>query len=100
LAAVAVSKEGATNEDLLRAKHAAAVQHLLSALDRYEVLPVETIREITLEIGMMGEKGLDYADPAGKYRLVHLPGERSYGLQLICLMYAVFKRFARISIRA
>jgi len=66
----------------------------LSALERYEKLPVERVREIAFEIGIVGQGGLDYADPEPKYTLHSLPGEKFSGLQLMCLMFAGFKRIA------
>ncbi|MGI8602524.1 MAG: hypothetical protein ACR2OZ_05945 [Verrucomicrobiales bacterium] len=87
-------REGTTNPELLRQKHPAAVWHLLSALERYDRLPVEKVREIAFEIGLVGRNGLDYADPDPKYTLRSLPGERFSGLQLMCLMFAGFKRIA------
>jgi hypothetical protein len=70
------------------------VYFLLDALKRYDKLPVEQVREIALEIGMMGRNGLDYASPDQKYTLKSLPGEKFSGLNLMCLMYAGFKRIA------
>ena len=86
--------EGTTNPELLQEKHPAAVFHFLSALERYDTLPVEKVREIAVEIGVLGHDGLDYADPEPKYTLRSIPGQNFSGLQLMCLMYAGFKRFA------
>jgi len=86
--------QGTTNPELLQQKRPAAVWHLLSALERYEKLPVERVREIAFEIGIVGQGGLDYADPEPKYTLHSLPGEKFSGLQLMCLMFAGFKRIA------
>jgi hypothetical protein len=90
----AAPREGTTNPELLRQKHPAAVWHLLSALQRYDKLPVEKVREIAFEIGIVGQSGLDYADPEPKYTLRSIPGEKFSGLQLMCLMFAGFKRIA------
>jgi tetratricopeptide (TPR) repeat protein len=90
----APAREGTTNPELLQQKHPAAVLHLLDALRRYAALNVEQVREIAFEIGMLGQRGLDYADPAPKYTLRTLPGETFTGLQLMCLMHAGFKRLA------
>ena len=87
-------KEGTTNPGLLKLKQTPAVYFLLDALKRYEKLPVDTVREIALEIGMAGRNGLDYASPDQKYTLKSLPGEKFSGLNLMCLMYAGFKRIA------
>ena len=86
--------EGTTNPELLQQKHPAAVWYLLSALERYDKLPVDKVREITFEIGVIGQRGLDYADSEPKYTLQSLPGENFSGLQLMCLMFAGFKCFA------
>ena len=90
----APARESTTNAELLRTKHPAAVLHLLDALRRYAALTVEQVREIAFEIGMLGQRGLDYADPEPKYTLQTLPGETFTGLQLMCLMHAGFKRLA------
>jgi hypothetical protein len=87
-------KEGTTNPDLLKRKHTPAVYFLLDALQRYDKLPVEKIREIAYEIGLIGGNGLDYASPDQKYTLKSLPGEKFSGLNLMCLMFAGFKRIA------
>ena len=57
-------------------------------------MPVEKIKEIAVEIGMVGRDGLDYASPDQKYTLKSLPDEKFSGLHLMCLMYAGFKRIA------
>ncbi|MCX6910882.1 MAG: tetratricopeptide repeat protein [Verrucomicrobia bacterium] len=88
------TREGTTNPELLRQKHPAAVWHLLNALERYDALPVEKVREIAFEIAILGQQGLDHASPDQKYTLRSLPGERFSGLHLMCLMYAGFKRVA------
>jgi len=86
--------EGTTNPELLKQKHPAAVCYLLSALERYDKMPVETVREIALEVAQLGRNGLSYADAEKKYRLKSLPDESFSGLQLMCLMFAGFKRIA------
>ncbi len=88
------ARVGTTNPELLRQKQPAAVWHLLSALERYDKLPVEKVREIAFEIGIVGQRGLDYSDPEPKYTLRSLPGENFSGLQMMCLMFAGFKRIA------
>ena len=87
-------KEGTTNPELLRRKQVPAVYFCLDALKRYDTMPVEKVREIALEIGMLGQNGLDYASPDQKYTLQSVPDEKFSGLHLMCLMYAGFKRIA------
>lgn len=86
--------EGTTNPELLKQKHPAAVWQLLSALERYDKMPVENVREIAFETALLGQGGLDYASSEKKYRLKSLPDEEFSGLQLMCLMFAGFKRIA------
>lgn len=86
--------EGTTNPELLKEKHPAAVWYLLSALERYDKMPVEKVREIAFEVAQLGRNGLSYTDAEKKYRLDSLPGEEFSGLQLMCLMFAGFKRIA------
>jgi tetratricopeptide (TPR) repeat protein len=90
----APQQEGATNADLLKKKYPAAVWHLLAVLKRYDKLPVEKVREIAFEAASVGRNGLDYASPEPKYTLKSLPDEQFTGLQMMCLMYAGFKRIA------
>lgn len=86
--------EGTTNPELLKEKHPASVWHLLSALERYDKIPVEKVRDIAFEVAMLGRGGLDYADPERKYSLASIPDEKFSGLQMMCLMFAGFKRIA------
>jgi len=68
--------------------------YLLDALERYDLVPVEKVREIAFEIAMLGREGLDYSSADTNYTLKSLPGESFTGLQLMCLMYAGFQRLA------
>ncbi len=90
----APQEEGVTNVDLLKKKYPAAVWHLLAVLKRYDKLPVEKVRKIAFEAASVGRHGLDYASPEPKYTLKSLPDEQFTGLQMMCLMYAGFKRIA------
>jgi tetratricopeptide (TPR) repeat protein len=87
-------KEGTSNPELLRRKTTPAVYYCLDALKRYDTMPVEKIKEIASEIGMVGRNGLDYASSDQKYILQSLPDEKFSGLHLMCLMFAGFKRIA------
>lgn len=89
-----VVREGTSNPELLRAKHPAAVWFLLNALKRYARLADADVRQIALEVALLGQEGLDYASPEKKYTLRALPGETFSGLELMCLMHAGFKRLA------
>lgn len=90
----APTREGTTNPELLQQKHPAAVLHVLDALHHYAPLSAEQVLEIAFEIGMLGQRGLDYADPAPKYTLRTLPGEPFTDLHLMCRLHRSFKRLA------
>ena len=53
---------------------------------------LQEVREITFEIGILGKYGLDINDPQESHVLRALPGRTFSALQLICIMYAGFKR--------
>ena len=86
--------QGTTNPQLLKDKHPAAVWYLLSALERFERMSNDQIRAVTFEVGVLGASGIDYASSEAKYTLKAFPDEQFSGLQLMCLMYAGFQRFA------
>lgn len=60
------------------------------ALRTFEVMPKDEVQRITLEIAMLGAKGLSINDPSTKYQLRSLPGDFS-GLHLLCIEYVGFK---------
>ena len=70
-----------------------AVMYLLDALTTFRVMEKKEIERITFEIAVLGRTGLYVNDPARRYNLTSLPGERS-GLQLVCIMYAGMKSIA------
>jgi len=86
--------EGTTNPSLLKAKHPAAIFYFLDAFKRFDSMTPERVREVALEIAVVGRSGLDYASPDEKYELRTLPDRKFSGLHLMCLMFAGFKRFA------
>ena len=53
---------------------------------------LQEIQEITFEIGILGKYGLDINDPQESHVLRALPGRAFSALELICIMYAGFKR--------
>lgn len=64
------------------------------ALKRFDKMTPDEIQQMTLEIGRVGRSGFDYASPDEKYQLKSLPERKFSGLQLMCLMFAGFKRIA------
>ena len=85
-------KEGTTNPALLREKRPAAVFYFLDAFKRFDAMTADEIRDVALEIALIGRAGLDYASPEEKYELKTIPNRKFSGLHLMCLMYAGFKR--------
>ena len=69
-----------------------AVFYLLDAMRLFRGKSRQEIQEITFEIGMLGKYGLDINDPQESHVLRALPGRTFSALQLVCIMYAGFKR--------
>ena len=67
-----------------------AVFYLLDSCSSGKSL--QEIQEITFEIGMLRQHGLDINDPQETHVLRALPGRTFSVLQLICIMYTGFKR--------
>ena len=60
------------------------------AIRMFEAIPKDEVQKITLEIAMLGAKGLSVNDTSKKYQLRSLPGDFT-GLHLLCLEYVGFK---------
>jgi Flp pilus assembly protein TadD len=60
------------------------------ALRLFEAMPKDEVQKITMEIAMLGAKGLSVNDPSKKYQLRSLPGDFT-GLHLLCIEYVGFK---------
>ncbi len=60
------------------------------ALRMFDTMSKEEVQRITMEIAMLGAKGLSVTDPSIKHQLRSLPGDFS-GLHLLCLEYVGFK---------
>mgnify|MGYP001584674970 FL=1 len=70
-----------------------AVMYCLSALETFASLTDAQVREITLEIMLLGRSGIDANSPEQKYQLRSLKGRFS-GLHLLSYMYVGSKRIA------
>lgn len=70
-----------------------AVMYCLTALQKFDRMPIAEIQKIAFEIAILGTRGLSVNDPSKTYFLNSLPGEFT-ALQLVCLMYVGFKKFA------
>jgi Flp pilus assembly protein TadD len=66
------------------------LSHCVEALHILDGMAKDRVQSITLEIAMLGTKGLSVSDTTAKYTLRGLPGSFS-GLQLLCLEYAGFR---------
>jgi tetratricopeptide (TPR) repeat protein len=69
-----------------------AVFYLMDALDRFSSMSKADIGQVTMEIALLGQKGLRINDPDTRYTLRSLPGEFS-ALNLLCLMHAGVRGF-------
>ena len=61
-----------------------------SALDTFAKLDLAKRQQITLEIALKGQTGLDINDAEAKYTLKSLPGQFS-GMHLVSIMYVGMK---------
>ena len=66
--------------------------YCLDTLKRFEKIPVEKIKEIAFEVGLVGTAGIDYTKSDRRYSLKSLPGEQFTGLQMLVFMYVGFKK--------
>jgi hypothetical protein len=85
-------REIAVRELKARGPRMDAVSYLLDAMRLFRGKSLQEIQEITFEIGILGKYGLDINDPQESHVLRALPGRVFSALQLICIMYAGFKR--------
>jgi hypothetical protein len=85
---------GVTDAELLQAKSSASILYLISTLERFETLTFDQIREIGFEIGLLAEHGVDFTTADKRYNLRMIPGEKFTGLELMCLFYSSFQKFA------
>ena len=69
-----------------------AVFYLLDAMRLFRGKSLPEVQEITFEIGILGKYWLDINDPQETHVLRALPGRTFSALQLLCIMYAGFKR--------
>jgi tetratricopeptide (TPR) repeat protein len=70
-----------------------AVKYCLGALERFEDMSLADVQKIGFEIAILGTRGINVNNPGSRYTLRSLPGSFS-GLQLLCLEYVAFKKFA------
>jgi len=70
-----------------------AIMYCLSAMETFDEMSQEQVKQIAFEIATKGRAGLNTNDPTQQYQLNSLPGNFS-GLNLVCLMYVAFKSIA------
>lgn len=66
------------------------VMYILGALKTFKEIGPRKTHELTLEVAIKGQSGLDINNPEQKYTLKSLPGSFS-GMHLLSIMYAGFK---------
>ncbi len=72
-----------------------AIFYLLDALRMFRCKSLQEIKEITFEIGMLGQYGLDFNDSKEQRVLRSLPRVFS-ALQPVRIMHVGFKFYARL----
>ena len=85
-------REIAVRELKARGPRMDAVFYLLDAMRLFSGKSLDGVREIAFEIGLQGQYGLDINDPKETHVLRSLPGRTFTALELLCIMYAGFKR--------
>jgi hypothetical protein len=68
------------------------VFYLLDAMRLFYGKTLNEVREVAFEIGLQGQYGLDINDPKETHGLQSLLGRTFSALELLCIMYAGFKR--------
>lgn len=68
-----------------------AVMYCLGALQTFANMSPQQLRQIGVEIAMVGMNGIKVNNPEVKYKLKTLPGSFT-GLHLLCLEYVAFKQ--------
>lgn len=63
-----------------------AVEYMMGAMKRFAELPREQVGRAVMEIGQLGQTGLEINNPSKRYSLTNLDGDFS-GLQLLCYMH-------------
>ena len=66
------------------------MMYISGALDAFDQLAPAKRQQITLEVALKGQSGLDINDPEQKYTLKSLPGKFS-GMHLLSIMYVGVK---------
>ena len=85
---------GSSNPELLALKSPVAVFYFLEILKRLDLLDAEEIQRVGAEAALAGKDGLDYASPEKNYRVPSFGEEMLSGLEVMCIMFAAFQRFA------
>jgi hypothetical protein len=74
-----------------------AVFYLRDAMRLFSGKTLDEVREVTFEIGLQGQYGLDINDPTETHILRSLHGRTFSTQELLCIMYAGLKRIDRFS---
>jgi len=75
-------------------KSPAAVFYFLEIWKRLDDMDAKAVERIGAEAALAGQDGLDYASPDKKYRVPAYSEELLSGLEVMCIMFAAFQRFA------
>ena len=73
------------------AGQAAVTMYCLAAIQHFEEMGFDEIKNIGFEIGLLGQQGIDPSNHDKKYTLQSIPGKEFTGLQLLAYMYSAFQ---------
>jgi len=73
------------------AGQSAVTMYMLVALQHFNGMPQEKIKEIGFEIGLLGQKGIDHENMEQRYYLKSIPDKEFTGLQILSYMYVAFQ---------
>lgn len=82
----------ATDEERLKKRDPATMMYLLGALERFSKMNDDEVRQVAMEVSVIGMGGITFTDPDERYALRSLPGEDFTGLQVLALMYVGWQR--------
>jgi len=73
------------------AGQSAVTMYMLAALQQFNGMSPDKIKEIGFEIGVLGQQGIDHQNMEQRYYLKSIPDKEFTGLQILSYMYVAFQ---------
>jgi len=73
------------------AGQSAVTMYMLAALQHFNGMSPDKIKEIGFEIGLLGQQGIDHENMEQRYYLKSIPDKEFTGLQILSYMYVAFQ---------